>query len=68
MLYNTDWGTAERASIEEVVLEIEKARDRKFEKDDSNRLTVVRDADDTLGVIVLADRMTSVRKMAESWK
>jgi len=68
MMYNTAWGRTARASVEEVVREIEKSRDREFDKDPSNQLLKVRDADDVMGVVVLADRVTGVRRTAESWK
>ena len=68
VMYDTAWGQLTRASIEEVVLEIEKNRAATFAKDQSNRLTRARDADDVQGVVVLADRVTGVRKITDRWK
>ena len=66
VLYETDWGRLERASIEAVIMRMQKARNTTFEKDPSNRLTLSRDADDVLGVVVLASRVAKAQNLATS--
>lgn len=68
MIYDTKWGREHREDVEEVVMTIQKARDCLFDKNDSNQLLNARDADDVLGVVVLADRTVQVQRMTKSWE
>lgn len=63
ILYSTEWGKSVRAPIEEVIMAVQKERNALFEKDGSNRLILSKDADDVLGVIVLAGRVAGVQRI-----
>jgi hypothetical protein len=66
IIYHTDWGRTERANIESVVVNIQKARGTEFDKDLSKRMMLARDADDVLGVVVLATRVAKAQNLAAS--
>ena len=61
VLYDSEWGRKARAPIEEVVRQVEAAREKEFESDGSNRLINSKDADDVLGVVVLSQRASAMR-------
>jgi len=67
-LYTTKWGIAESSAIEETLSRIQSVRRRTFDTDSNGRLVRSKDADDVLGVMVLASRTTDVRRMVEGWK
>lgn len=68
VLYRAEWAHKRNDIVASMAVDVEKARNEEFERDDSARLTRALEADHVLGVLVLMDRLGSFYKVADSLK
>lgn len=65
VMYETEWGRRERPNIEGAVMDFQKGKDRVLEKDESNRLVHIADADAVLAVIVLSTKVAKAQSFSQ---
>jgi len=65
-LYESEWGKGRREDLDKMILDVQRAKGRIFQRAKGNKLWSCKDADVILGAIVMTSRIFEIQARARS--